>query len=282
MADRDAVFSSLSDDSQTPDSRRAAKVAPAPIKIPISSRTSKLQLQRSVGKSSEPHPVSGESPTVEDTGSAVSGISLFAAFTADTQTDQPRDRHLSRRITRLDSATLPVDPFFQKYPGLDSEDEEFHVPPMPLPPCVNAEAAGRPTREQGQGDVDLGDKVQTVERNSRDQLSRETAVLEKVFSAATTPNSSDTGTPDLTSSSAEGGSSDVQPNTSTTSDSASSAWLGPLSSSSPAFREDSAKLLDAFPSIPSDTKLLSQAGLPTGDRNDGSGTILAGRRRTCP
>lgn len=277
------AVSSLSDESQTPDSRRATKTSPAPIKIPISSHASKLQIQRPAGKSLEPHPASGESPILEDTASAVSGISLFAAFTAHAQTDQPRDRHLSRRITRLDSATLPIDPFFQRNSGFSNGDGD--VPPMPLPTGFSAEAASQPMSEQG-----VGDRVQTAERNSRDQLSRETAALEKVFSAVDPSDPSDSGTPELTSSSADGGSSDTQPNTSTSSDSASAAWSGPLSSSL-AFRGESAMIIDAFPSIPSHTKLPfevsassslpSQAGLPTGERNDGSGTLLARRRRTC-
>jgi hypothetical protein len=259
---------------------------------------SKVQIQRSAGKYAEPHPSMnrGDSPVLEDTASAISGISLPVALITNvwtTQTDQPRDRHLSRRITRLDSATLPVDPFLQKYSGLSNGDGEVHVPPMPLPISISAEVASRPTSERGKGDVNLGDKVQTGESNSRDQLLRETTTPERVFSACkpsqtslitelTTPDLSDSGTPDLikdSSTSADGGSSDVQPNTSTTSDCASSAWSGPRSSSLPVSRASDPKL----PSEESDASSLpSQAGLPTGERNDGSRTLLAGQRRTCP
>jgi hypothetical protein len=187
-----------------------------------------------------------DSPVLEDTASAVSGISLPAALITNvwtTQTDQPRDRHLSRRITRLDSATLPVDPFLQKYSELFNGDGEFHV-------GVNAEAASQPMSEQGKGDVGSGDKIQAGNRNSRDQLLKGTTASENVFSACkppqtspitelTTPDPSDSGTPDLIKdsfTSVDGGSSDAQPNTSATSDSASSAWSGPRSSSLAGFQ----------------------------------------------
>jgi hypothetical protein len=228
----------------------------------------------------------GDSPVLEDTASAISGAALIANVWT-TQTDQPRDLHLSRRITRLDSATLPVDPFLQKYSG------EFHVPPMPLPIGVNAEVSGRPTSERGKGDVDLGDKAQTGEINPRDSLLRETTASEKVFSASklsqtslitelTTPDPSDSGTPDLikdSSTSADGSSSDAQPNTSNTSDCIPSAWSGPRSSSSPSSRVSDHKLS----SEESDASSLpSQTGLPTSERNDGSRTLLVGQRRTSP
>lgn len=237
-----------------------------------------------------------DSPVLEDTASAVSGMSLPAALITSawtTQTDQPRDCHLSRRITRLDSATLPVDPFLQKF---GNGDGVFHV-------GVNAEAASHPTNDQDKCTVGSGDKVQAGDRNSRDQLLRETTASEIFFSACkpsrisfitelTIPDPSDSGTPDLikdSSTSAGGGSSDAQPNTSTTSDSASSGWSGPRSSSSLASKGG---IVDVFSATPSDHKLpsegsgassfLSQAGLPTGERNDGPRTRLAGQRRTSP
>jgi hypothetical protein len=289
-------FSPLSDNSQTPDSRRAAKATPTPIIIPTIYHASKVQIQRSAGKPAELHPAPmnrGDSPVLEDTASAISGISLPAALITNvwtTQMDQPRDRHQSRRITRLDSATLPVDPFLQKYSGLNNGDGENHVPPMPLPIGVNAETAKRPASERGKGDVDLGE--QSGERNSRDPLLRETTTTEKVFSACkpsqtslitevTTPDPSDSETPDLikdSSTSGDGGSSDAQPNTSTTSDCASSAWSGPQSSSSPGSRTSDHKL----PSKESGgSPYPPQAGLP-GERNDGSRTRFVGQRRASP
>ena len=235
-----------------------------------------------------------DSPVLEDTASAVSGISLPAALITNawtTQTDQPRDRHLSRRITRLDSATLPVDPFLQKF---SNRDREFYV-------GINAEAANQPTNEQGKGDVGLGDKVQAGDGNSHGQLLKETTTSENVFSACkssqtllitelTIPDPSDSDTPDLikdASTSADGGSSDAQPNTSTTSDSALSGWSGPRSRLA-----SKGEIVDVFSATPSDPKLLSegsgassllsQASLPTGERNDGYRTRTAGQRRTSP
>ncbi|KAH9996309.1 hypothetical protein BJV77DRAFT_1065927 [Russula vinacea] len=268
---------------RTPDSRRAGKATPAPIKIPTPSHAHVLQIRRSAGKSAEPHPASvnpRDSPVLEDTASAVSGMSLPAALITSawtTQTDQPRDCHLSRRITRLDSATLPVDPFLQKF---GNGDGVFHV-------GVNAEAASHPTNDQDKCTVGSGDKGNDSLRDffSACKPSRISFITE-----LTIPDPSDSGTPDLikdSSTSAGGGSSDAQPNTSTTSDSASSGWSGPRSSSSLASKGG---IVDVFSATPSDHKLpsegsgassfLSQAGLPTGERNDGPRTRLAGQRRT--
>lgn len=280
---------------------RSAKPTPTPIRIPTTYHACKVEIQRPAGKPAEPHLTSlkpGESPILEDTASAVSGISLPATLIVSgwtTQTDQSRDRHLSRRITRLDSATLPVDPFLQQYSGLSNGDRECHVPPVPVPIGASPELSNRYTTEQVKGDVDMGDRVlSTGEGKSCDQLLPETTVSE-VFNAykslptshiveLPTPDPSDSETPDLikdSSTSADGGSSDAQPNTSSTSDSASSAWSGPQYSSSPASVGKITKILDVFPATPSDAKLPSQAGLPTGGRNDGSRKLLAKQRRTC-
>jgi hypothetical protein len=304
----DAV-SSLNN-SQTQGLRRPAKATPTPIRIPTTYHACKVEIQRPAGKSAEPHPASlkpGDSPVLEDTASAVSGISLPATLIVSgwtTQTDLSRDRHLSRRITRLDSATLPVDPFLQQYSGLSNGDRESHVPRVPLSVGASPELTNRYTAEHAKGDVDLGDEVlSTGEGKSCAQLLPETTVSE-VFNAykslptsliveLPTPDPSDSGTPDLikdSSTSADGGSSDGQPNTSSTSD---SAWSGPQYSSSPASVGKITRILDVFPATPSDHKLPSeivsnalslpsQAGLPTGERNDGSRKPLARQRRTCP
>jgi hypothetical protein len=293
--------------SQTREFRRTAKT-PTPIKIPTTYHACKVEIQRPAGKSSELHPTSlkpGDSPVIEDTASAVSGISLPATLIVSgwtTQTDLSRDRHLSRRITRLDSATLPVDPFLQQFSGLSNGDRESQVHPVPLPIGASPEPTNRYTTEWAKGDVDLANEVlSTGERKLCDQLLPETTVSE-VFNAykslptshiveLPTPDPSDSGTPDLikdSSTSADGGSSDAQPNTSSTSD---SAWSGPQYSSSPASVGIITKILDVFPGTPSDLKLPSeesnplslpsQAGLPTGERNDGSRKPLARQRRTC-
>ena len=297
--------------SQTQGLRRAAKITPSAIRIPTTYHACKVEIQRPTGKSAEPHPTSlkpVDSPVIEDTASSVSGISLPATLIISgwtTQTDLSRDRHLSRRITRLDSATLPVDPFLQQYSELSNGDRESHVPPVPLPIGASPQPTNRYTTEQDKGDVDLGDKVlSTGKVKSCDQLLPETTV--EVFNAykslptsliveLPTPDTSDSGTPDLvkdSSTSADGGSSDAQPNTSTASDSASSAWSGPQYSSSLASAGEITRILDFFPATPSDPKLPSeesnplslpsQAGLPAGERNDGSRKLLARQRRTCP
>jgi hypothetical protein len=252
--------------------------------------------------SAEPHPTSlkpGDSPVIEDTASAVSRISLPATLIISgwtSQTDLSRDRHLSRRITRLDSATLPVDPFLRQYSELSNGDRESHIPPVPLHIGASPQPTNRYTTEQAKGDVDLNDKVLSGEGKPCDQLLPETTVSE-VFNIVEipTPDPSDSGTPDLikdSSTSAYGGSSDAQPNTSTTSGSALSAWSGPQYSSSPASVGKLTKILDFFPATPSDPKLpseesnvlslASQAGLPTGERNDGSRKLFARQPRTCP
>ena len=276
--------------------------------IPTTYHACKVEIQRPAGKSVEPHPAflkPGDSPVLEDTASAVSGISLPATLVVSgwtTQTDQSRDRHLSRRITRLDSATLPVDPFLlQQYSGLSNGDRESHVP-VPLPMGASPELTNRYTTEQAKGEDDKA--LSTGEGKSCDQLLPETTVSE-VFNAykslptsliveLPTPDPSDSGTPDLikdSSTSADGGSSDAQPNTSSTSGSTSSSWSGPRYSSSPASVGKITRILDVFPETPSDPKLPSeesntlslpsQASLPTGERNDGSPKLLAGQRRTC-
>ena len=295
--------------SQTQDSLRVAKATPTPIKIPTTYHACKVEIQRPAGKFAEPHPTylkPGDSPVLEDSASAVSGISLPATLIVSgwtTQTDSSRDRHLSRRITRLDSATLPVDPFLQQYSGRSNGDRESQVPPMPPPIGASPELADRYRTEQVNGDVDLGDKVPSIGgKPSCNQLLPETTISE-VFNAykslptshiveLPTPDPSDSGTPDLikdSSTSADEGSSDAQPNTS---DSASSAWSGPQYSSSLASVGKITKILDVFPATPSDSKLPSeesnalplpsQAGLlPTGERNDGSRKQLPRQRRTC-
>lgn len=281
----DAV-SSLNN-SQTQGPHRAAKATPTPIRIPTTYHAYKVEIQRPGGKSAEPHPPSlkpGDSPVIEDTASAVSGISLPATLIVSgwtTQTDLSRDRHLSRRITRLDSATLPVDPFLQQYSGLSNGDRESHVPPVLLPISASPELI-------------KGDRL-LPETTVSEVFSAHKSLPTSLIVGLPTPDPSDSETPDLikdSSTSADGGSSDAQPNTSTTSDSASSTWSGPQCSSSPASGGKITRILDVFPATPSDPKLPSeesnalslpsQASLPTGERNDGSRKLLARQRRTCP
>src|ERR1700691_1414894 len=96
--------------------RRTPKATPAPIKIPTPPRAYEVQIQRSAEISAEPHvPVNpGDFPLPDDSASIVSGTTLPCSLVANVwcvQTDQSRDHRLSRRITRLDSATLPSGDF---------------------------------------------------------------------------------------------------------------------------------------------------------------------------
>jgi len=290
---------------QTP-SRRATKLLPAPIKIPPAAHASRVQIQRSAGKSAELRPTSTnprESPVVDDRSSVVSGITLPGALIANLWTLQPDQSHHqpSRRITRIDSAILPVgdNPFtkspMRQYSGTSNGDGESLVPPLPpLPAGINGVTSGPPTSEQSKGDVI------SRESNSRDQLSLETTTSESVGSPSkpsqisptnesTTPEPSDTGTPDLikdSATSAEGGSSDMQPDTSSSSDSAPSAWRRPVSRLTPASGEELIRVLNFFPTPPSDRELPIEPGVLMNEHNLDeaacSRTLLMEQRRTCP
>ncbi|KAH9988098.1 hypothetical protein BJV74DRAFT_469706 [Russula compacta] len=306
--------------TRTPVSRRVAKATLAPIMIPTTSHASRVHIERSARKSVEPRPTptnTGDSPSVDDCESSVSGITLPGGLIANVWTvhaDQPRDHCPSRRITRIDSATLPVGdrPFMNsptwKHLGLSNGDGEFLVPRVPPPPVtLNGTVASELTSEQGKADAALGDEEQpNRESSSRDQLSQETPASQNVFSACKpsqfspitelmTPDPSDPGTPDLmkdSCTSADGGSSDAQPNTSSTSDSAPSAWSGLASSSSAPSGEEITMVLDVFSAAPSDPKLPtekssplpSRVSIPTCDHNlddpAGSRTLPVGPRRT--
>jgi hypothetical protein len=297
---------------QTP-SRRATRVPPAPIKIPPAGHASKVQIQRSASKPAEPRPISTnhrESPVVDDRSSVVSGITLPGALIANlwtVQADQPHHQP-SRRITRIDSAILPVgdNPFTKsptrQYSGTSNGDGESLVPPLPpLPAGINGVTSSPPTSEQSKGDAILHENVQTDrESNSRDQLLSETTTSESVGSPSkrsqisptnesTTPEPSDTGTPDLikdSATSAEGGSSDMQPDTSSSSASAPSAWRRPVSRLTPASGEELIMVLNFFPTPPSDCELPIEGGVLMNERNLDeaacSRTLLMEQRRTCP
>ncbi|KAI0299422.1 hypothetical protein B0F90DRAFT_619583 [Multifurca ochricompacta] len=178
----------------------------------------------------------------------------------------------------MDSATLPSGeyPFLDsptwKYTGLGNGDGDFLVPPVPrLPSGVSGVAAGRPVNDQGKVDVVPNHKSQSNGTSIlRDQSRREIPPLREPdpgkpqgltspsqqFSPIpelSTPNLSNPATPDLvkdSSPSAGGRSSDVQPQTSCTSDSAPSAWSGPLSTSSPPSGEEITMVLDVFSASP--------------------------------
>ncbi|KAI9513451.1 hypothetical protein F5148DRAFT_1278823 [Russula earlei] len=287
-------------------SRRAAKPPPAPIKIPPTSLGTRVQIQRSGGRSAEPHRSSthpGHSPVHDDGASVVSDVTLPGAFIANVwavHADHPHHR-FSRRITRLDSATLPIgeNPFMnsptQKQSRLSTGDGEFHVPLIaPRPAGVNDTPTNQPA-SQDKADIVSADKV--------DEGSPQDKPLEKESSEATfvsrgkpcspitelpTPDVSEAGTPDLikdssTSAEEDGSSSDAQPDMSASPGSAPSAWSGLASSTSPGSGINT--LLERFPSLPS----ASEAGLPASsptssparERNPGGSrnAMLAAQRR---
>ena len=293
-------------------SRRATKVPPAPIKIPPAAHAPRIQIQRSAGKSAELRPISTnprESPVVDDTSSVVSGITLPGALIANLWTLQPDQLHHqpSRRITRIDSAILPVgdntftQSLMRQYSRTSNGDGEPLVPPLPaLPAGIDGVTTGLRTSEQSKGDVILLDNVQTTrESNSRDQLPLETTTSESVGSPSKPPQISptdesttelsDTGTPDLikdSATSAEGGSSDTQPDSSSSSDSAPSAWRLPVSRLTPASGEELIRVLNFFPTPPSDRELPIEPGVLMNEHNLDeaacSHTLLIEQRRTCP
>jgi hypothetical protein len=246
-----------------------------------------------------------ESPVVDDGSSVVSGITLPGTLIANVwthQADQPHHQP-SRRITRIDSAILPVgDNLFMKSPtyrcsGTSNGDRESLVPPLPpLPASINGITSSPLASEQSKVDVPLGDNG---ESNSRGQLLSEMTVSENVGSASKssqissddliTSEPSDTGTPDLIKDSAtsvEGASPDMQPDTSSSSDSAPSAWRRPVSRLSPASGEELIMVLNVFPAPPSDRELPIEAAVLMNEHNLDeaacSRTLLVGQRGTSP
>jgi hypothetical protein len=248
-----------------------------------------------------------ESPVVDDGSSVVSGITLpvLIANVCTHQADQPH-----HQPSRIDSAILPVgDNLFMKSPthrcsGTSNGDRESVVPPLPpLPAGINGIASSPLMSEQGKVDVPLGDNVQSAgESNSRGQLLSEITASENVGSASKpkpsqisstdeliTSEPSDTGTPDLikdSATSAEGTSPDMQPDTSSSSDSAPSAWRRPVSRLSPASGEELIMVLNVFPAPPSDRELPIEAAVLMSEHNLDeaacSRTLLVGQRRTSP
>lgn len=184
----------------------------------------------------------GDSPVLDDSSSTVSGTTLPDSLIANVwcvQTDQSRDHRLSRRITRLDSATLPNGDYALMRDG-DSD-----VPPIPpLLSVVKCQAIN-----------DLSKGLSNLPRGIHDIPSREDVGRPHCSSTfshqispipeLSTPNPSNPVTPDLvkdSSPSADGGSSS-QPQTS---DSAPSAWSGPTSNSSPPSGEEITSVLEVF------------------------------------
>lgn len=235
--------------------RRTLKATPAPIKIPIPSHASRVQIQRSAGKSAEPvGPVNpGDSPVHDDNSSTVSGSTLPGALIANlwcVQTDQSRDRHLSRRITRLDSATLPT----RDYTIMRDGDSDTSLVP-PLRSVVKCQAINDLSKGQSNVPSGIHDIPTQEDMGKPHHYSSPISHQISPIPELPTPNPSNPATPDLTSSSADGGSSS-QPQTS---DSAPSAWSGPTSNSSPPSGEEIIMVLDVLSAPPPDSKLAPEA-----------------------
>ena len=233
-----------------------------------------MQISRSADKSAELRPPSTNlrgSAVADDLASAVSGTTLAGALNVWMVQDQPHgyvSRASSRRITRTDSAILPVgdnSPIKstpRKYSGIINCGGDSLLPPIPPLAGVNGAATSRPVSKEGKsGGVSAGSVRTSRKRNSpRDQLMERTAP-EWVGSACqfspitelSTPDPSDTGTPDLIkdlSASVDGSSSDPQLNSSSSSDSAPPAWQSPAASLSPTLGEELITVLDGFPVPP--------------------------------
>ena len=215
-----------------------------------------------------------DSPVVDDGASTVSGTTFREALIANMLTIQADQPHgcVSRRITRIDSAILPVGDNYlirsssRKYSKISNCDGDSLLPP---PAGVNGAATSQPTSEQSKSEgVSVDNVRRTRKRISRDRLLMEGTAPEwdwigsasqpSQFSPITelsTPEPSDTGTPDLIkdlSASVDGAEFDPQPNLSSSSDAAPSAWKSPTASLSPSSGsgEGLIKVLEGFPVPP--------------------------------
>jgi hypothetical protein len=214
----------------------------------------------------------------------VSGITLPGALITNVWAVHADQHHQqpSRRITRIDSAILPAgDHPFLKSPTRQSStgDGESLIPPLPpLPAGISGVASGPPMDEQDKDNTASGDNLQTTEEcnsQARDQ-------------PLTTPDEpSDMGTPDLMDSSTSAGelSDNMQPDTSSSSDTAPSAWRRPVSRLSPVSGEELIMVLNVFPAPPSDHEFPIESGVFMNERDlDAaicSRALIVGPRRMC-
>jgi hypothetical protein len=180
-----------------------------------------------------------DSPVIDDNSSNVSGTTLPGALIANVwcvQTDLSRDHRLSRRITRLDSATLPRGDY-----ALVGDADSDMPPLLSVVKCqaINDLSKGQPNVPNGHdmpSRKDVG-KLHHCSSTFSHQISP--------IPELSTPSPSSPVTPDLikdSSTSAEEGYSS-QPRTS---DSAPSAWSGPTSNSSPPSGEEITMVLDVL------------------------------------
>lgn len=171
------------------------------------------------------------------------------------QTDLSHDHHLSGRITRLDSATLPT----RDYTIL--RDGGSDTPPVrPLLSVVKCTCQAINDLSNGQSKVPCGiHDIPTQEDMEKPHhysstISRQISPITELL----TPNPSNPVTPDLTKdscTSADGGSSSQLQ----TSDSAPSAWSGPTSNSSPPSGEEITMVLDVLSAPPPNSEPASEA-----------------------
>lgn len=174
------------------------------------------------------------------------------------QADQPREYRQSRRITRLDSATLPSGDFAlmsSKCVGLGNGDGDSDLPPVPPLSVVKCCTINDLTNGQSNMPSDSHDTLREVNvtpsrEDSRHRLGTFSHQISPIPELST-PCFLNAMTPDLikdSSSSADGRSSS-QPQTS---DSA------PSSSSTPPSGEEITMILDVFSAPLPDSKLASE------------------------
>lgn len=202
----------------------------------------------------------GDSPVLDDNSSNVSGTTIPGALMANVwcvQTDQSRDHRLSRRITRLDSATLPRGDY-----ALMGDDNSDMPPLFSVVKCqaINDLSKGQPNVQSGH-DIPSRKDVGRPHHCSSTFSHRISPIPE-----LSTPSPSSPVTPDLikdSSTSAEEGYS-PQPSTS---DSAPSAWSGPTSNYSPPSGEEITMVLDVLaaplPNSPLAPETTESSSLPS-------------------
>jgi hypothetical protein len=237
---------------ETSGPRCTTKSIPSPIKIPLTPRTSKTQIQRSTDKSAVTNLAganSTDSPILDDSVSVASGITIPGTLIANVwtvHTDQPRDHRLSRRITRTDSATLPRGEGRYmnswRYTELINQDGEILVPPVPpLPSGISDATSHRPKSDEGErfdrmsssGDQDGKDTTIRPPELSPGRPQETSPISELSLSSPETPDLiNDSGI------SAGVDSPDTQLQMSSASDSAPSAWSGQRSDSEPVSGEE--------------------------------------------
>jgi len=240
--------------------------------------------------------VHGISPVNDDSSSAMSSVSLPGVLIANVWTvqgDQAHHHRLSRRITRLDSATLPIEDYPLTNSSTQNGDGEPSLPSLPLlPASINGASTSRPTSDGDRSNASFGETSSEFQllRVATTSLGIGKSYQISPITELPTPDASDLGTPDLitdSSISAKGGS---QPDPSATPGSELSVWSGPASTTSPTSGEEITMLLERLSSNPSRRNFAegceapstpNQASVPEREGNgDEARPLLTEQRRT--